>query len=288
MLTAYLLLQGALLVSFQAGSAQGWMARTAVVPNRIQFVQRAATSTAFWQDESTILQNIDADFAERQWYLPSIVERALIHGDISVDPHQLLQALDMSTTTRNHAIEALEASDANVMNAPAILTREECHILQDYLLANVEQELGRDNVDQCADWQVNITEDDLAALIGQAAMDRLYQVPSLLDNESRQSTTDTTTSFERVGIFVRVYERSLHGRPWMPFHSDGNSFTVNVALNDDTDYQGGTLLALTGGKLCAIHRQQGDATCHKGSVYHAVSAMTSGRRYSMILFFHEK
>lgn len=168
------------------------------------------------------------------------------------------------------------------------MTREECQILQDHLLANVRQELGQDNVDQCADWQVNVSEDNLMALLSQAAMDRLYQVPSLLEDERRQSVTAATTSaFERVGIFLRVCERSREGRPWMPFHSDGNCCAVNVALNNGTDCQGGTLLALTEGKLSAIHRRQGDAACHKGSVCHAVSAMTSGWRCSVILFFHQ-
>lgn len=122
-------------------------------------------------------------------------------------------------------------------------------------------------------------EDELIKLIGKQSLQRIYQIPSLLKG--------SPFAFERVGIFLRVYERSPQGRPWMPFHSDGNAYTVNIALNNDDEFQGGRLLALADNALQLISRQQGDATCHAGSLYHAVSAMNSGRRYSMILFFHQ-
>ena len=48
---------------------------------------------------------------------------------------------------------------------------------------NVEKELGIDNVDECADWQVNLESGELAQLIGQDAVDRLWQVPSLLEGD---------------------------------------------------------------------------------------------------------
>ena len=95
---------------------------------------------------------------------------------------------------------------------------------------------------------------------------------------------DESLSFERVGVFVRMYRTSM--RPWMPFHRDGNHWTVNVALNSDEDFVGGRLMALHNRELQIIGRGEGDATCHRGSVFHAVSAMRSGTRYSMILFFH--
>jgi hypothetical protein len=250
-----------------------WLTRTS--PRVITSCQ---SQPALWQEFST-LGNIDDSFAEQQWYLPSIVERALIEEDVSVDPYQLLRSLDMSTQTRQQALSALSESDA-VNTFPVVLTRDECYTLQTYLLKNVEKELGIDNVDACPDWQVNLDVDDLVKLIGQEAVCRLYEAPSLLEGKP------IGEPFPRVGIFIRVYERSAQGRPWMPFHSDGNAWTVNVALNDDQDFEGGRLLALTNGALQVLERRQGDATCHRGSVYHAVSAMKTGKRYSMVLFFH--
>jgi len=61
----------------------------------------------------------------------------------------------------------------------------------------------------------------------------------------------------------------------MPFHSNGNAYTCNVALCDDADFDGGRLLALTVGRLQEVGQGRGNATCHRGRVYHAVSAMKS-------------
>ncbi|CAB9530858.1 expressed unknown protein [Seminavis robusta] len=272
--------QTLLLLPFLAGACRGWVAQRPGVGG-FKRLQKCNAQTAFWQEFST-LDGIDEEFAEQQWYLPSVVERALIDEESSVNPHHLLQSLDMSTKTREQALGALAESDA-IDTYSSILTRDECYILQTYLLKNVEKELGIDNVDDCADWQVNLDVEELERLIGSHAVDRLFQVPSLLEDDP---AIDNRSAFERVGIFIRVYERSPQGRPWMPFHSDGNAWTVNVALNDDADYEGGRLMALTDGALQVVERGQGDATCHRGSVYHAVSAMKRGKRYSMILFFH--
>eukprot|EP00957_Ditylum_brightwellii_P108344 8265634-Ditylum_brightwellii.AAC.1 len=77
--------------------------------------------------------------------------------------------------------------------------------------------------------------------------------------------------FRRIGIFLRMYRADA--RPWMPFHIDGNRWTVNVALRSDSEFEGGRLLALHDGKLQRILREEGDATCHRGSVVHGVSAI---------------
>jgi hypothetical protein len=252
-----------------------WLTRTSPL---VATSKSLRAQPALWQEFST-LEDVDDSFAEQQWYLPSVVEQVLIEEDVSVDPYQLLDSLDMSTRTRQQALAALLETDA-VKTFPAILTRDECCILQNYLLKNVEKELGIDNVDACPDWQINLDVDELVKLIGREAVDRLYEAPSLLEGKPIEEL------FQRVGIFIRVYERSAQGRPWMPFHSDGNAWTVNVALNDDEDFDGGRLLALTNGALQFLERHQGDATCHRGSVYHAVSAMKRGKRFSMLLFFH--
>lgn len=76
-------------------------------------------------------------------------------------------------------------------------------------------------------------------------------------------------------------------RPWINFHCDISTFTANVALNDDTDFEGGRLLAILDGKLQIVPRLQGEATVHDANVYHAVSAMRTGVRYTLIVFFYE-
>jgi hypothetical protein len=232
------------------------------------------TTTASWEDNVVILEGIDEPFVKAQWMMSTIVERALIHQDSSVDPYLLMEKLDMSSNERQEAIASLERTDA-IITRP-VLTSDECAKLRNFVRKQIQND-GIDQVDGCPDWQVNISEKKLTKIIGKGPKDRLWNVPSMLDPEV------VGTEFDRVGIFIRMYERGT--RPWMPFHRDGNSWTVNVALN--SDFVGGRLLALHNRELQVLERQEGDATCHTDSVFHAVSAITEGTRFSMILFFHK-
>jgi hypothetical protein len=218
------------------------------------------------------MEGIDESFAQAQWLMPSIVERALIHQDDSVDPYELLEKLDMSTSERLQALQALQSTEL-ITSVPGILTTDECNKMIRFIHKQIQND-GIDDVDGCPDWQVNMKEAKLIKILGSEAVHRLWSIPRM---------QDPLISIRRVGIFVRLYQRGK--RPWMPFHRDANAWTVNVALNQD--YQGGRLLALYGDKLHVVERQAGEATCHSGSLFHAVSAITTGTRYSLILFFHE-
>ena len=84
-------------------------------------------------------------------------------------------------------------------------------------------------------------------------------------------------------MFVRRYTRET--RPWIPFHYDNSNLTINVALSPDTQHEGGRLHAIIGGRHRAVCREEGEATVHGDDILHAVSAMRSGVRYSLIMFF---
>lgn len=243
------------------------------LPHRPTRTQIGASSSS-WEDKVTILDGLDEPFVQAQWMMSSIVERALIHQDATVDPYAILDRLDMSSSERKFAMESLERADG-IITRP-VLTSEECAKLRNFVRKQIKND-GIDQVDGCPDWQVNISEKKLSKIIGVDAKDRLWKVPSKLDPDA--------TSFDNVGIFIRMYQKGT--RPWMPFHRDGNQWTVNVALNGSGDYVGGRLLALHNRELQVLERQEGDATCHNDSVFHAVSAIAEGTRYSMILFFHK-
>ena len=74
-------------------------------------------------------------------------------------------------------------------------------------------------------------------------------------------------------------------QPWTSFHFDAAHTTVNVALSDDGDFEGGKLLGLFDGAVSVVGRAEGDATVHTSSLLHGVSRMWSGCRYSLIMFF---
>jgi len=123
--------------------------------------------------------------------------------------------------------------------------------------------------------------------------------------------------YERITIFIRLYSRDT--RPWIGFHTDLSTVTVNVALSADTSHKGGHLHTIashlgtftpssepapackcsprrhplfpTGGHLHAIlegkhqivEREEGEATVHTDDVMHGVSAMRGGERCAFLI-----
>ena len=87
------------------------------------------------------------------------------------------------------------------------------------------------------------------------------------------SDTDWGSVFMDSGSTSVVYKLPGNAEA---FHQDGNLWTVNVALNDDTDYMWGQLLLST---IAEIHTigceccKAGDATCHAGYIQHGVLAI---------------
>jgi len=59
-----------------------------------------------------------------------------------------------------------------------------------------------------------------------------------------------------------------------------------VCLSPRGAHSGGDLLLAVGGKLRSHVRGEGDATLHVGDVAHAVTEVTSGYRYSLLLFYN--
>ena len=87
-------------------------------------------------------------------------------------------------------------------------------------------------------------------------------------------------------MFVRRY--SVDTRPWNPFHTDAYELTANIALSPDDAHGGGVLLGVYDGQVQPILRGEGGATVHSSKLLHAVSRMTTGTRYSLILFFDRR
>ena len=77
-------------------------------------------------------------------------------------------------------------------------------------------------------------------------------------------------------------------RPYIAFHSDTSSYTVNIALNEDQSFAGGRLLVMNGVGLKAPARGLGTAILHAGNLVHGVSKIERGTRYSLILFFYRR
>ena len=106
------------------------------------------------------------------------------------------------------------------------------------------------------------------------------------DDDERGAAAASAGAAELREMFVRRY--SVDTRPWIPFHPDAYELTVNIALSADDAHGGGTLLGVYDGRVQALTRGEGGATCHSSSLLHAVSRMTTGTRYSLICFFDRR
>ena len=70
------------------------------------------------------------------------------------------------------------------------------------------------------------------------------------------------------------------------WHCDGGyaSSTVQLTLNDDTEYKGGRLCFFTPWRgVEVLERKAGSLTTHSTKVLHAVTRLTSGTRYSLFV-----
>lgn len=70
----------------------------------------------------------------------------------------------------------------------------------------------------------------------------------------------------------------------MDFHVDNFSVrTLQLSLNDDSEYNGGRLMYATHKKLEIPKRNRGTVTIHDNKIVHGVNQLKSGIRYSLFL-----
>ena len=88
-------------------------------------------------------------------------------------------------------------------------------------------------------------------------------------------------------IVLRRTEGPVDG--CIDFHCDeGAEFTVQIALNDDSEYDGGKLCFVTKGeaqdlKLSIPKRRAGTTTSHGGRILHGVTKLFKGVRYGLFV-----
>jgi len=116
-----------------------------------------------------------------------------------------------------------------------------------------------------SDFKLPLTEDELGELIGSEHVQRLS---SCLPAGCNQ-------------IYLR--RCCAHGR-YIGFHVDEAQWTLQVALNDPDEYEGGRLIYATEDfRVARPHRAAGTATLHDGFVLHGVTKLQGGVRYSLYL-----
>ncbi len=128
------------------------------------------------------------------------------------------------------------------------------------------------------DLKVKFTDNDVAALLlaSQSPSDNPSALQQLLNRHCGKA--------ERARIAFRCTRGPVPGA--IAWHFDGGyaTDTIQLALNDDSEYEGGRLCYFTPEKgVEVLSRRAGDITKHNRDALHAVTRLTSGTRYSLFV-----
>lgn len=270
---------------------------SAALRSSITLVQDAPEVSAALHDSSTP-PAIPREFQSQVDALPPVVRALLVDNadPAEASAEQVLDALGKLTPATRKA-----ASLGDVLHRSHILSATSCATLR--AAVDAERSLQADTVDSGPEHQLNLERESLERLLGKQEALRLWRLPlayrrwrrGVDDNEADASeqilaieemVTEAEAEAEAATLqeaFIRRY--SPETRPLLKFHADAYELTVNVALSADAAHGGGNLIGLFKGVVRALDRGEGDATVHSSSLLHAVSRMTTGVRYSLILFF---
>ena len=247
----------------------------------------SATPVILDDDLCTALSGVSPAFLPLAARMPPLSRRLLLLGEDprAVSPDGLLDELELPPHLRAAAARGLH-HEHSILTVPDALPPDACARLRAAVDADCNQ--GSDTVDGGPDHQLNCTREQLTDLLGADAAKKLWTLPSAfaalhkdvdigIDDVASEALDD-----RYLQIFIRRY--SAETRPWNPFHTDGSALTINVALEDDSNFSGGGLVACTAGEIRFLTRRRGEATVHSSTLLHAVALMKGGVRYSLIVF----
>ena len=199
---------------------------------------------------------------------PAAISCSDLLADLRVDPSKHLLGSDIH---------------AHVMRKETALDAETCAVLR--AAVDRERQTKVDSVDGGTDHQLNLSVERLRALVGEEAASGLCGLPSAFVRQIEAHGAALGGVVEDLPHELIVRRYAAHERPWIAFHADSAAVTVNVALSADTGHEGGKLVAVANEEVMQIVREEGEATVHDARLLHAVTRMTGGVRYSLILFF---
>lgn len=248
-------------------------------------IAASASSSAEYRD------GFEGEFEDTAAKMHPILRGVLIDDKVYEEATALVALLDCAALT----------STRLVVRRPRMISLEGCAALRGAV--DADRDVSRDSVDRMAQHQLNIKVERLIELIGRAETEALWRLADeVLEIQRAEATeradasgqpmtaataevTEAADGGFYVDLFIRRYTRDT--RPWIAFHHDVSNVTINVALSDDMGHEGGRLHVILDGRHTTIGRTEGEATAHTDDVMHAVSAMRSGVRYSLIMFFYK-
>ena len=176
-----------------------------------------------------------------------------------------------------------EEESAVAISMDGVLDAEACARLRAYADLHAVSCGTVDVMDGEGEYQVLLKREELEEMIGKEATSSLWSLPQALE-QVRRDGQPTLAPMWLATVSLRKYSPST--RTHLGFHIDSDHCTANVCLSAPAAYTGGHLLLATGGSVREYAREEGDVTIHVGDVAHAVTAVGSGTRYSLLLFYN--
>ena len=149
---------------------------------------------------------------------------------------------------------------------PTIFTEAECQNLID--LAQREDWLvSSDSVDGDPAWELNLLE---------------YPAGKMAANRLRSAATDSPLGTSLTGYMIYLRKYSPDSRLSLGSHLDNSKLSFTVALNDD--YRGGDFFYVDANdNEQTVTLKKGDAVLFGGDLFHGVTPMQEGVRYSLVM-----
>lgn len=160
-----------------------------------------------------------------------------------------------------------------------LMDAAECQKVIDYIETNVDDDPRITSpVDSHTEFAAWMNTGHIIDLFGMADALKVAQVPKLIEPEAHLG---------EFSCFGRRFNNST--RADIKLHTDLNAWTMNVALNNHSEYDGGDLIYKQPGEdLHNLQREAGEAFVYAHTVEHGVLPVTSGSRYSLLCFYWER
>lgn len=233
---------------------------------------------------------VPADFVAAAAHMPALERRVIVDGHASAaDLQSLLKVGEDDGRWR-----AGEVAAAKVLRVPNAVTVAETVALINAL--EEARDVTGDTVDNAPRHMRQLSIDELRSLLGPDAVARLTKLPARLIEHLgaahvpaawRDYVDDAQGGAWSGLVLIAVREYSRRTRPWIRLHHDSAAITVNIALSEDADVDGGALVAVLDGAVRRMVRSAGEATIHSSTLVHGVTSVTGEHpRHTLILFFY--
>ena len=157
------------------------------------------------------------------------------------------------------------------------MNASECARMITYIENNLDT-TKLDTVDQKPEYQALMNLSQMILFFGIQDSKAISLVPNLLT---------PGPPVEDLQCFGRKF--SSDNRSSLDAHHDTSDYTINIALNDHTEYEGGQTFFTDPrtGNRTELDRSLGDAFISDKTVPHGVKPVMSGVRYTFVCFYYE-